>query len=184
MMRIRLVHGALFLAAVLAATSSARSGVTVGVDVATLNALLPALGPTEVVVPLSEAGQLTIEVRDLKVTGLEPGAGGTGQILTSLTLFVREAGIEIALAPRLALDVVDEGRVLELRFVEARMALPLAGSLDIARFMQPLRFPATSVFLLDGADGEVRVTSRLQEIRMGAKVIQFEIDLEPSREAP
>jgi hypothetical protein len=52
------------------------------------------------------------------------------------------------------------------------------GSIDVAPFLPPLRFPAENLWLVAGAEGNVEVRSRLSRIEMGRKVVRFEYDLE------
>ena len=54
---------------------------------------------------------------------------------------------------------------------------PLVGRLNFARLAKPLRFPADNEFLIEGADGNVPVTSKLKGIEMGRDTIRFEFDV-------
>ena len=181
-MRHRLDRPALpILCCLLLVASAASAGVTISFDVPTLNKLLPAMTPNKVVVPLAEGRTLTVELRDLRVTGLDPdaGAGGRGHILTSVRLVVPELGLNVPLEPELSLHLLEQGRtsMLELRFEEARIALPF-GAIDIASALPPLRFPAEDVWQLDVEPAPVQVRGRLSGIEMGLKVLRFEFDLE------
>jgi hypothetical protein len=157
-----------------------RAGATIELDVPTLNVLLPALTPRAIDVPV--AGRtLRVELADLQVTGFDPaaGQGSEGHILTRVRVRVPELGLEMPIAPRLALGVIerDAASLLELRFAQAQLALPLLGAVDLATLLPPLRFPADSVFAVGGASGEVDVRSRLAGVRMGKGSIEFEFDL-------
>ena len=65
------------------------------------------------------------------------------------------------------------------------MTLPLAGPINIAGLLPPLRFPADHLWLVAGARGDVFVRSRLSRIAMGSRAIrlEFEIDVLPRKEA-
>jgi hypothetical protein len=52
------------------------------------------------------------------------------------------------------------------------------GQINLASLVPPMRYPADNVFLLDGAQGDVPVTSRLRKIKMGREAIRFELDLQ------
>ncbi len=169
------------LCGLLLALSPLRAGVTVGLDVPTLNELLPAMTAEEVVVPMAGGGSLRVLLEGLTVVGFAPAgsSGGTDQILTSVTLRVPALGLVLPLQPRMSLGVIEEaGRsLLELRFDDVGIPLPLAGSIDAAPFFAPLRFPADDVFLVAGARGDVEVRSRLSRVEMGAKIVRFDFDL-------
>jgi hypothetical protein len=68
--------------------------------------------------------------------------------------------------------------VLELRFEEVEISLPLLGVINIARFLPPLRFPVDNVWLVAGVEGDVEVRSRLSTIEMGRKVVRLGFDLD------
>jgi len=163
----------------------AAAGVRVDFDSKTLNELLAAVTMQEVMVPITEERSLKVVFEELKLTGLAPNAGGDEQdyLLTELRVRVPQFGLELALEPRLSLGVtdVDAARSLELRFEKVELPLPL-GSIDIARFLPPIRYPADTVYLLAGAQGNVQVRSRLARVRMGREVLQFEfdVDVQPS----
>jgi hypothetical protein len=164
------------------AAGPARSEVSVGFDAASLNELLPPLTVDEVVVPMGESHALKVLVRDLEVVGFDPAAGGegSGHILTSLRLQVPQLGIDTHVKPRLSVGVSrrESGSSLDLRFEEARLSLPLVGSVDVAALLPPLRFPAENVFLVKGMPGDVQVRSRLAGVEMGRRVLRFDFDME------
>ena len=168
------------LLSTLAATAPLAAGVTIGFDVETLNEVLPALSASEITVPLSEKRSIGIRLVDMQVTGLDPTAGGTGHILTAMRVQVPSFGINLPVEPHLSLHVAEgpNGSVLEMRFEQVSIALPLAGSIDVAPFLPPLRFPAENLWLVAGVEGNVRVKSRLSTIDMGLKIVRFELDLE------
>lgn len=155
---------------------------TLGVDAATLNELLPAVAPRNVPVEITEGRTLDVELEDLKVVGFDPAAGadGKGQILTRVRIKIAELGLNVNLEPKLSLKVVQQAgiSILELRFDNAEVPIPLAGTVDIGSFVPPLRFPAESLFYLQGMDGEVPFRSRLTDVKMGLKVLRFEFELE------
>ena len=158
-----------------------QAGVTVGFDAETLNELLPAMTLEEVDVPLAGGRSLRVYIEDLKVLGFAPKSadGGSDRILTSVTLRVPALGLTVPVEPEMSLVVVRDAGVsmLELRFDEVRIPLPL-GSVNAAPFLDPLRFPADEVFLIEGNRGDVAVRSRLSTIEMGVEVVRFEFDLQ------
>jgi hypothetical protein len=155
--------------------------VTVTLDSETLNELLHAVTLSEVQVPITEQRSMRVLVDELKVTGLDPAADGSrkGYITTSMKLRAPQLGLEISVDPRLSMNVIEEdsGRVLELRFEEVELPLPL-GAVDIARLLPPLRYPAETISLIAGSQGDVQVRSRLAEVKMGREVLRFEFDIE------
>ena len=157
------------------------AGMTVGFDTQTLNDVLPALSAREIEIPLSESSTIGVVLENMRVTGLEPGTGenGSGRILTSMRVRVPQLGLDLPVESKLSLHVTAEesGDLLELRFEEVQISLPLAGSIDIAAFLTPLQFPAENVWRVEGAEGDVRVRSKLSGIDMGSKVLRFEFEL-------
>ncbi len=121
-------------------------------------------------------------LEDMHVTGLDPaaGEGGSGHILTSMRVRIPQLGIDLPVEPKLSLHVAKStpSSLLELRFEEVEIRLPLAGSIDVSAFLPPLRFPAENLWLVAGAEGDVQLRSRLNEIQMGLKVLRFDFDLE------
>jgi hypothetical protein len=161
------------------AVGPARPEVSVSFDVATLNELLPALTAAAIVVPLSEEQSIEVFVEDVTVTGFDPTAGAGGQILASLRLRVPQFGVNVPVDSRLSLEVVDPSGSSELvlRFDRAELPLPLAGRVDVARFLPPLRFPAQNLFRVEGARGEVQVQSSLSRVELGQKLLRLSFDL-------
>ncbi len=157
------------------------AGMTVGFDTQTLNDVLPALSAREIEVPLSETSTIGVVLENMQITGLEPGTGenGSGRILTSMRVRVPQLGLDLPVKSKLSLHVTRDptGDLLELRFDEVQINLPLAGSIDIAAFLTPLQFPAENVWRVEGADGDVRVSSKLSGIEMGSRVLRFEFEL-------
>jgi len=163
------------------AVSPVWAGMTVGFDIRTLNDVLPALTASEIEVPLSEDSTIGVVLENMQVTGLEPGVGenGSGHILTSMRVRVPQLGLDLPVESKLSLHVAREGSgdLLELRFDEVEINLPLAGSIDIAAFLTPLQFPAENVWRVEGAEGDIRVHAKLSGIDMGLNVLRFEFDL-------
>ena len=177
------LRGALvFLALTLAAGGPAgvAAGVGVEVDLETLNRLLSAVTRSRFDVALAAGATVSVELQDLKVTGLAPATKDKqNAILTAVTLVAPDLGLRVPLKPRVVLDVVQESgaSLLELRFEDAGLAVPLVGRINFARLAKPLRFPADNEFLIEGAEGNVPVTSRLKGIEMGRDTIRFEFDV-------
>jgi hypothetical protein len=116
----------------------------------------------------------------MRITGLDPAAveGTSGHILTSMRLRVPQLGLDLPVQPRISLRATElqSTSLLELRFEEAQIPLPM-GTIDVASFLPPLRFPAENLWLIAGARGDVRLHSRLSGIEMGQRVVRFEFDL-------
>ena len=138
----------------------------------------------QVEVPISAQSTVTVELHDLKVIGFEPSPDQQrpGAILTAVRVVAPELGLEVPLEPRIAVDVVRDGEasILEFRFEDLGLKIPFVGQINLASLVPPMRYPADNVFLLDGAQGDVPVTSRLTAIKMGRDTIRFELDLEIS----
>jgi hypothetical protein len=181
--RIRLATGAAVL--LLVAAGTARADVAIEVDRETMNRILAEISLDQVAVPISPQRTITARLEDLEVTGFDPaaGEGGQGYILTSMMLRVPELGINLRVEPRISLNVVGEegDALLELRFEQVPLKVPFAGSINLAPFIPPLRYPTESVWLLAGARGDVPITSRLSDIRMGRQALRFvfEVDVQP-----
>ncbi len=164
----------------------AGAGATLGLDLETLNELLPALSAGEIAVPLGGGRPVGVLLENLRVTGLDPATdSGPGHILTSMRVRIPQLGLDLPVEPRLSLRVVQQEAVsvLELRFEKVEVNVALVGTLDIAAFLPPLRFPAESLFHIDGAAGAVRVRSRLTGVEMGRNVVRLGFDLDAT-EAP
>ena len=169
-----------FACALVAAVPCSRAGVTLGIDLATLNELLPALAANEIAVPLPTGQTVGVRLENLRVTSLEPGAAGAGVILASMRVRVPQLGLDVPVDPRLSLHVNRAAgpSQLELRFEQAQVALPMAGALDIATFLPPLRFPAEYAWRLAGAAGDVELKSKLTSIEMGKNVLRLGFDVD------
>jgi hypothetical protein len=180
----RLSGTILILLTVLSAAPVA-AGVTVDIDARTLNQILTAISVAEVEVPISAQSTVTVELHDLRVIGFDPSPDQQrpGAILTAVRVVAPELGLEVPLEPRIAVDVVREGEasMLELRFEDLGLKIPFVGQINLASLVPPMRYPADNVFLLDGAQGDVPVTSRLRTIKMGREAIRFELDLQVSQ---
>ena len=157
---------------------------TVDIDAQTLNQILAAISVTEVEVPISAENSVTVELHDLEVKGFDPSPDGgrPGAILTAVRVVAPELGLLVPLEPRIAVDVVRAGEVsnLEFRFEDLGLKIPFVGQINLASLVPPMRYPADNVFLLDGAQGDVPVTSRLRAVKMGRDSIRFELDVEVS----
>lgn len=163
----------------------ARPAAQLTVDVDTLNELLPAVLPSEIQVRI--AGSLRrIELRDFRIEALDPSHGedSRGRILTSLKIRVPDFGLELPVRPGLVIGVVDRDRSpsVEIRFQQATVDLPVAGEIDLARLIPPVRYPAESFFSFQGTAGEVPMAGRLTEVRMGRTHLRFEFEVR--REEP
>ena len=111
--------------------------------------------------PLQDTGAYADPDGD-RVPGLAPGASFDVQVVYAPPT---DGGDEAELS------------ILELRFEEVVLPLPL-GKMNIARFLPPVRLPADGIFLMDGAGGDVRVRSKLSDVRMGRDVLRLEFDVQ------
>jgi len=159
----------------------AGAAVTIRIDRQTLDAVLPAVTQQAVEVPLAEGTVLTVQIVEMKVTGLAPGTRDNpdGSILTSLKLKIPELGLTLPVEPRIALRAIDldGASVLEMSFVEVPLNLPLAGSIDVAKTLPTLRYPAENLYTLDGATGEVPMRTKLRRVRIERDAVEFEFDV-------
>ena len=166
-------------------TAPADAGVTVDIDGPTLNKILAAISVQQVEVPISAQSMISVELHDLKVLGFDPApeGGGPGAILTAVRVVAPELGLTVPLEPRIAVDVVREGEasLLEFRFEDLGLKIPLVGQINLAKMVPPMRYPADNVFMLAGAQGDVPVTSRLTSIKMERDSIRFELDIEVAK---
>jgi hypothetical protein len=172
----------LLAGAIATLTPMTLAGGSVSLDAATLNELLPALTPGELEVELAGGQTVTVLLENLEITGFDPAAGdeSSGQILTRLRVKIPDLGLAVPVEPRLSLGVLETGgeTLLELRFERADLSLPLIGAVDIGKLIPPMRFPAESVFLLEGVSGDVPMRSRVTAVKMGQKVLRFDFELE------
>ena len=169
-----------FLATLVAAallSPAAGAAVTVTIDADTLNDVLSVATMQEVEVPLTASRAVTVVMENLEVVRLDPAAD---ELVTRLRLQVRELGVTITTEPRIRFDVAEENglSVLELRFVKVTLPLPLAGEINIARLIPPLRYPVDSIWRLAGVQGDVEVRSRLERVRMGRDAIEFRLAID------
>ena len=154
-------------------------------DAESLNGLLDSMAPDHVDVGLAAGRGLTIQMKDLKVTGFDPTAGPHGGVATSLRLIVPELGLNVAVAPHLTLEIGDApgGRkVSRLRFDKVMLQLPLTGAVDIAALLPPLVLMPDTGWLVNSARGKVRVRPNLIDAKTGTKNIRlgFTLDVEPA----
>ena len=172
----------LFVMVAAGSVSGVTGGVGVEVDTATLNRLLAAVAADRFELDLGGGNVVTVELQDLQVTGLRPATTSEGRdaILTSVTVVAPQVGLRVPLRPRVVVDVVEDGgaSMLELRFEDTGLAVPLMGSINFARLTPPLRFPADNAWVIAGARGDVPLTSRLVRIEMGEQKIRFEFDVD------
>lgn len=169
--------GTLALCATALCATPAAADVAVVVDRATLNDVLGEVTLDRVQVPIGGERHVTVGIEDLEVIGLDPAGGknGEGFILSSLRLRVPDFGVNIKVKPRISLHVVqrETDSLLELRFEKVPLSLPLAGTINVARFLPPLRYPTDSVWYLAGARGDVPIASKLKRVEMGSQAIRF-----------
>jgi hypothetical protein len=159
----------------------ASSGVLVTFDAPTLNDLISAVAVSRIEVPIPGNQIIEVQLEKLEVIGFRPATreGQKDYILTSLRLHVPQFGLRIAVQPHLSLRVVqvEQDAVLEMRFEEVELKLPLA-RIDLAPLLPPIQYPAGNVFYLAGADGDVEVRSRVATVSMTDQLLKFEIALD------
>jgi len=162
--------------------SAASAGVGVEIDTATLNRLLAAVAANRFDVDVGAGNVVTVELQNLQVTGLQPApsAKERDSILTSVTVVAPQLGLRVPLRPRVVVDVVRENgaSLLELRFEDTGLAVPLVGSINFARLAPPLRFPTDNTWAIAGAQGDVPLTSRLVGVEMQKDRIRFNFDVD------
>jgi hypothetical protein len=172
---------AVMVCALAAGAGAARAEVSFTVDKETLNDLLGALVADRVDVQLGGETAFPVFFDDMQITGFDPSAGDQrqGYILTSLNVRIPALALGLTVKPRISLNVVKQGEasLLELRFEHLVLPLPLAGSIDIASLVPPIRYNADNIWLMAGARGDVPVDSSLKEIVMGREAIRFIFDV-------
>jgi hypothetical protein len=150
-------------------------------DVETLNRILPALSASQVEVAITAQRSLVVELHEMEVVALEPGVDGAGgRIATRLRVKVPALGLDVRLEPKLLLEIVERQGLgeLHLRFDEVPLKVPLAGKIDLAPMLPPMRFPAVNLWTVEGAEGNVAVRSRVTHIEMDSREVHFEIELD------
>jgi len=154
----------------------ALADVVVTIDAETLNRILPEISKQELAVPVS-GRTLTVRLGDLRIKGFVPTAGAEqpGAILAALTLEVPELGTSLPVAPSISLHVVpsDAGNELEMRFRELALPLPLMRPINVGGLVPPLRFPTDNIFVVAGAQSDVRVRSQLDQVRVERDGLRF-----------
>jgi hypothetical protein len=182
------IVAAVMVCALAAGASAARADVSFTIDKETLNDLLGALLADRVDVPLGSETSVAVYFEDMQITGLDPSAGdeGQGYILSSLKVRIPALGLNLTVKPRISLNVVEKGEasMLELRFERLVLPLPLAGSIDIAALVPPIRYDTDNVWLLAGARGNVPIDSRLKKIDLGRDAIRFMFAVEIQEVGP
>ncbi len=173
----------LVLVASISVPAFARIDVTL--DAESLNGLLDSMAPDHVDIGLAAGRGLTIQMKDLKVTGFDPTAGAHGGVVTSLRLIVPELGIDVAVAPHLTLEIANAAagrKVSLLRFDKVMLQLPLTGAVDVAALLPPLVLMPDTGWIVNSPRGKVRVRPNLIDAKTGTKNIRlgFTLDVEPA----
>jgi hypothetical protein len=168
------------LVSIVLACSPALARVDVTLDAASLNDLLTSMAPDHVQVGLAGGRGVTIQMRDLKVTGFDPAAGPNGGVQTSLRLIVQELGIDVPVTPHLTLDLRDGAggrKSCFLRFDKVVLNLPLSGPIDVAALLPALPVMPETAWTVNSARGKVRVKPALVDAKTGTKNIRLGFDL-------
>jgi len=160
---------------------------TIVVDTDTLNTIISPMSLQAVEIPLSKSSSVRVILDELKVLGIDP-SGGTekqGVLLTSLRLRVAALGISITVKPELSLHVNATGTrsILELWFEKVVLPLPL-GSIDIAHLLDPIRFPAETVFQIGDTSDATPFRSKLAGVRMTTKAVYFTMTIDEIQPRP
>ncbi len=168
-----------------AAVSPATARIDVTLDQESLNGLLASMAPDHVEVGLAAGRSLTIQMKDLAVTGFDPAAGPNGGIVASLRVLVPDLGIDLPVTPHLVLEVSDAGggrKASVLRFDKVLINLPLTGPVDVAALLPPLSLLPDGAWVVNSARGKVRVQPTLVDAKTGAKNIRlgYTLDLAPA----
>lgn len=174
---------ALFFALAILAVAPSAAAVSIDVDAGTLNDLLTALTVQEVQVELMPGNTMAVQFDDMRVLGFDPasGPGKQDQIRTALTLIVPDLGVRVDVEPRISLHVLEQDgqSVIEVRYEKVSLPVPLMGEINLAKMLDPIRFPTDSVFYLKGAEGTgSEIKSRLAKIAMGSRSIRLTFDIE------
>ena len=160
----------------------ASAGVSVSFDADTLNMMMRAASIQDVEIPIGTDRTVLVQLRDVRLIQLDPAAEGkgSGYLRTAVELSVPEFDLDLSLKPTVVLDVVkgEQFNEFEMRFAELKIPVPILGEIDIAPFLQPLRYPAEDLWYLAGARGIVHLRSHLVGITMGQRAIRFDFELE------
>ena len=169
-------------ALILVAAPGSHADVVVTIDSETLNEVLAEIARQEISVPVSETQTLTVRVEGLKITGFQPTGDELepGLIRTTMKLEVAELGSSVPVEPGISLHVTGESGTteLEMRFAELMLRLPLMRPINVGGMLPPLRFPADNLFVLEGAQKDVRVASHLKGVRIQENGIRFDFGVE------
>lgn len=171
----------LFAAAAIVAGRPAAARVDVTLDAASLNDLLRSMAPERVPVELAAGRSVTLVLHDLRVTGFDPAARPAGEVVCAVRLEVPELGLDLPVAPRLALETTRSkggAPVCVLRFRKVVLNLPLTGAVDVAPLLPVLPVVPDTAWLVHAARGDVRVRPTLVDARTGAKGIRLGFDLQ------
>lgn len=160
----------------------------VGLDAETLTAILRAVIPPSISVPLAGAGTVTLRLDDFEVLGFDPGAGarGEGRVLAAVRVRVPKLSVDARVKPELSVGLADRQGpdVCNLNFEKVEIPVPVVGAVDIAPFLDPVVLPAENVSPIETSAGRFEVRSRLVDVRMGSRLLRFVFDLDvvPTKE--
>jgi hypothetical protein len=159
----------------------ARADTTVVVDTDTLNTIISPMSLQAVEIPLSKSSSVRVILDELQVLGIDPSGGAEkqGVLLTSLRLRVAALGISITVKPTLSLRVNATGTksILELWFEKVVLPLPL-GSIDIAHLLDPIRFPAETIFHIGDNSDATPFRSKLADVKLTSKAVYFTMTID------
>lgn len=165
---------ALCLPAVLLLAAPARPDVRVTVEPRTLDAILARLTAHSAQVGVGEM-QVRIVVEEIAIERMVPrSAGAEGYVQLRLRLHAPELGMRLPLQPRLYFEVV--GQELELTFRDVTLALP-TGAIDVSKLMPTLRYPAETLFQLDGVEGAVALRTTVSDIFVAPDGLRIVLDV-------
>jgi hypothetical protein len=162
-------------------TSLASAAVKIELDRDSLSQMVAALAPTEVRVPIAGGATLRLELHDVRVTGLEPATAqkpGDG-LRIAARVTAPDVGFESSVTPRLTVGLAAAGgeSVIELKFEDLALSIPLMGRIDLGRLVAPMRYPAQNAFALPSGDRDVPMVSRLSKIAMTKDALRIEGDV-------
>lgn len=156
----------------------ARGDVLVTVEARTLDHVLEQITAQSTQVSLGEM-QLRIVAEEISIARLVPERDDReGYVELRLRLHAPDLGMRVPLEPKLYFEVVESGGAteLELTFRDVKIALP-TGPIDVSSLMPTLRYPAASLFQLEGADGPVELVTTLSDVFVAPEGLRMVLEV-------
>ena len=167
----------------LAGADRAHAGVQVTLDRDALSKILSVVAPRDVTVGLGPAGNLTLEISELEVIGIEPASnGGLGRLHVRMRLRAAQVGLDARIEPKVSLEVRrQEGLAwCYVRFEKVEVPMPW-GVLDAAPLLPAVPVRADHVFEVVSAGGSSSgLRSSLVDARMSETTLALTFDIVPA----